>query len=278
MIFKNLIHFLCIASILILIQSCVPGYRAAQSFLRKTSTISVMVVPPPFTYLNYYPENPELFPPETDTVYDLEESFFLKDIQVQRADSLFMEALYGKLNALNVRVFNPDQFDVFFNQPDPKYIFTIAQSELLEYDDIYEQRALIDTLLYRKSFIVRTVSRNTWFEFVKVDNPDEEADMQVLYSNIATADAIDGQFRYRWMSGEVVYEYVPYLLNLNDIYELNRWAGVQNGHYIFEFLLNRYVEQNASYRFGQPVYLKYDPYRNAIRRGNDSDRFILMEP
>jgi hypothetical protein len=264
--------------LLVVLNSCFPGRHTANNFLKKRNTISIMVVPPGFTFLYYYPFNPHKYIIDGDTVYPVENSSFLKEANADIAQEIFYETLTNSLSGLYFNVYRPEQFDEFLNQQGKRYIFTIAQSEIIEFDDVFEDRALIDTMIYRQSFAIISFEHNNWFEFAKVDDKDENSGLQVLYSSFSISDNIDGRFRYHWLSGEVTYEYTPDLLAPDDIYRLNRTAGRENALLIMEFLMNNHVKEQEPYFFGVPPYFQYVPSRNTIRRAPDRKKFIILEP
>ena len=237
-----------------------------------------MIVPPTLRFINYYPLDPANPQAQFENPADLEESNLLKDFDEEELTDIFVESLFAHLKRYPLRVFRPEQFDKFLSAPGERFIFTIAQTEIIEYDEVMTDRALIDTTLYRQDFLLRNIARNTWFEFVKVDDQTEENGMQVLYSNFFTGDFVDGRFRYRGLSGEVTYHYSSILVGPNDIIELNRFAGQRNARYIFEHLLNRYVQKNASTVFASPAYFRYNVNTNSLSRGDTQSRFIILEP
>jgi hypothetical protein len=271
---KHAFHYLSLI-IMITMLSCVPGKKAARSFVQQKGNISLMMVPPGFISMNYYPVFPD-FLAEEDTLYSLDDSSFLKEIDLEKGRELFLNALiHGLEKVYRLKVYTPDDFDEFLSQPDPRFIFSLAQAEVMEYGDVFEHRALIDTLMYLQTFPVRTVEKSNWFEFVMVDDTEEEINMQVLFSYFKTSDVIDGRFRYQWLSGEVTYEYSSYPMAVTDVYELFRTAGRQNAAYIFDFLLNRYVAENTHSK-GNPVFLKYNPIDKSIRKDARATGFIIL--
>ncbi len=266
-----------IASVMITISSCAPGKRTASRFLEKRENIAVMLVPPSFTFLYYYPFDIYMNPGYADAYEDIEQSYFLRNTDIERADSIFVHALNESLREFNLKVFNPEEFDMFLSHEGKRFIFTLAQTELVEYDRIHTDRALVDTILYRQEFLLRTVERNTWFEFVTVDEQPEDAGMKVLYSTLFTADNINGRFRYRGLTGEMLYEYQSYLIDQEDIYAMNRFAGQRNARYIFEFLMNNYVEENARRFILRPSTFRYNPRTNNLSRQRGDDGFIILQ-
>src|SRR6056297_451024 len=166
----NRIYLFLVLFLLLAITSCMPGKKTATQFIEKRSDISVMIVPPPVTFFYYYPFNPDFADqfPDHDPK-DMENSFFFKEVKDSLLGEIFMRSLVRELNSYGFNTFTAESFDLFLNRTGEKYIFTIAQSELIEYDDLKTERALIDTTLYSQDFLIRHLEQNTWFEFVKVD-------------------------------------------------------------------------------------------------------------
>ncbi|MFW5663885.1 MAG: hypothetical protein ACOCYD_02495 [bacterium] len=271
-------RLLILAGFLLTISSCMPGRHTARSFIDKKEQIAIMITPPANTFLYYYPDSYTFDTDSQAKGEDIESSHFLKDIDVERATQIFTEALLDGLKKYDIKVFSQEQFDQFLAHEGDRYIFAMAQTEMVESDRQHTDKALIDTTLYRQDFLLRTVERNTWFEFSQVDKQDEDAGMKVLYSTFFTADHVDGRFRYRGLTGEVFYEYSSHLISLEDIYSLNHFAGTKNARYIFDFLLNRYVEQNAQPFLSQPVNMRYLPSQDKLTRSRDDQQFIIMQP
>jgi len=270
--------FLFLPIVLSVFTSCVPGKKMAGSFLEIKQEQAVIIVPPSFTFLYYYPSD-EPIESLPDGGQDLKNSKYLNDVDVEKASEIFLQSLYNELRKLDLRVFTADQFDEFLNHDGPRNIFTIAQTEMIEFDSEYSDRALIDTVLYRQSFLLRTIEKNTWFEFARVNDTDEGKPIKVLYSTFFTSDDIKGNFRYRPFSGDVFYEYSSYLITQEDIYELNRFAGEKNAQYIFDFLLNKYVEENSDIApENRKVFFRYSKSDNAIKKAGSEERFIELEP
>jgi hypothetical protein len=266
-----------IVLLMLLVSSCIPGMRTARKFVQeKEQKPAVMVVPPSFTFINFYPFDPANPQDQFNNPGNLEDSGLLHDFDENQANEKFMDALYNHLEEYPVRVFRPEEFDQFLAYPGDRFIFTIAQTEIIEYDQPFTDRALIDTLVYRQDFLLRHVARNTWFEFVKVDDSSSDGGMQVLYSNFYTGDQVNGRFRYQFFSGDVIYQYTSRIIDSYDVDQMNRFAGYRNARYIFEHLLNRYVQKNARPFLSEPGYFRFNVYDGSLSRGREDERFIII--
>jgi hypothetical protein len=272
---NNSFSLICFFALAVL-SSCAPGYRAARSFVEKKEPVAVMIVPPTNTYLYYYPYY--TVNDANDSLNGIKQSYFLHDLDVKRATALFTESLMRELKQYNLKVFTPDDFEQFLSYKGERYIFTTAQTEIVEIDKPYTERALIDTILYRQDFLLRTVERNTWFEFVKVDETNDNSGMKVLYSTFSTSDVIDGKFRYRGLTGEVLFEYTPYLLTPEDVYAVNIFAGKGNARYIYEFLLNQYAQKNTGKNLSPSTRFQFNFPDNRLYRSKNAPGFTIMEP
>ncbi len=267
----NRIHLFSFLILLLAMSSCMPGKKAATQFIEKRSDISVMIVPPPLTFYSYYPFNPDFadeFPDHNPK--DLEESFFFKEKNDSLIQEICMRSLVNELNAFGLNTFTSESFDLFLNRTGEKYIFTIAQSELIEYDDLKTERALIDDMLYSQDFLIRHLEQNTWFEFVKVDESSATppAGMQVLFSTFTRTDEVNGRFRYRPLTGNVYYEYSSEMLKKEDLYQHVHFSGKENARFIFEFLLNNYIRKNSDPLLSQPARFRYR---------KDTDRLVTID-
>jgi hypothetical protein len=267
----RILFFLFFLSLALINSSCTPGKRTAQNFVARSNQVSIMLIPPTSFLLYHYPYEDTGKEPE-----NLSESQLLAGVDTARSMEIFNESIRQELLNLNLNVFEPENFDSFLQQQGPKYIFAIAQAEIIETDRIFTDRAFVDTIIYRQDFLLRVIEQNTWFEFVKVDDPQEESAMKVLYSSFDVADRINGRFRYN-RNWEVYYEYQSEMLTREDVYNLNRFAGRRNGRYIYEFLLNLYVEEKRGPR-NTDRYFKYSPSAGNVYTSRDDYRFIILDP
>lgn len=70
---------------------------------------------------------------------------------------------------------------------------------------------------------------------------------------------------------EFVYE--PFRLRFDDLYWLSIFAGEKNAQFIFDFLLNKYIDEHMTNERSPSNYLQYDRQLHNIRPANN-DRFI----
>jgi hypothetical protein len=258
--------------ILLILTSCTPGKRTARSFVNQRDKVSVMIVPPAEVFLYHYPlDNPGQDPE------NLENSILLMELDKERSMELFTRGLKEGLEILKLQTFTPEQRDLFLSQKGDKYIFRTAQTEIIETDSIFVDRAFVDNIAYTHDLLIRMAKQNSWFEFVAINANQDTGPMQVLFSTIKIADRIIGDFRYN-RNWEVYYQYQIKSISSEDIYNLSFNTGRRNARYIFEFLMNREVELRHGKVGTGPDYFKYWPNTNKITISRDSNRFVILEP
>ena len=252
--------------------SCFSVQRMAREFSEHKHERVVLVLPPSHLFYDYYPYNPDE-KENHNTIYDISESNFIKNVEDSLYFEYFMEGLQERIERYNIDLYKLDSVDAFLSQEGKAYLFSIPQMELLEYKDIFAQEAVFYDELYVQEFERNNVVSNTWFEFNELSNSDGSP--KILFSMQYMGDYFDGSFRMDWLSGEVTYQYTPYKIDISDVYNLAYFSGKQNGEYIVDYLFNLYLED----MLGEDElehYYRYDRYRNSAQRADDN-RFIIME-
>jgi hypothetical protein len=127
--------------------------------------------------------------------------------------------------------------------------------------------------VYEVGFTQVNLNHSQWFEFSELNHPERH--MQVLFSSQFSRDVFDGRFRQNFFTGEMFYEFQPYRLRFEDLYQLSNFAGQKNAQFIFDFLLNKYIDDRSKKSRQAVDYLQYDRERHNIRRAFN-DRFIRI--
>lgn len=256
------------------LSSCLPGKRLATQFVMTEGNLNVLLLPPSGLIKKYYSGNPFDESSDTLTPDPLQQSEFIGEVNDTALVNYYLRSLTYHLERFQVKVYGPDQLDSFLQIDTIAYIFSMAQIELMEYVDEHVDTTILDTLVYRASFPRKNVEKSTWFEFTELNNPDRP--MEVLYSMQRTSDYFDGDFLL-WRNGEMTYRYSRFDMEEVDVYDLAYFAGQKNAQYIFDYLMNLYVRENARRLPRSDNYYQYDNERHAIRRAYN-DRFIVMPP
>lgn len=258
---------------LLLITSCTTGVNLAQQYVVEQDEINVLVLPPDALIKDYFPVHPDSIP--IDSFFALEEGLFLYQVEDSLVVRFFMETLISELNYFGIKVFTSENQDSFYQLDSNAHVFSVAQLQLMEFVDQKQEHTVIEGLVYEAEVDVTTLVQNTWFEYQNFLQP--ENDIQVLFSMQYRSDYIEGWFNVDWRTGEVSYEYVPYRLTLDDVYDLAATAAQQHAQYIFDFLMNQYIRENLSGPDDDLQYYQYDRERHMIQPAYD-DRFYVITP
>lgn len=268
---KYLKLIMLVMTLQLLTASCTTGYQLAQQYVVEQDQIHVLVIPPEVVYMDFFPAHPDSVPP--DTFFALEQGQFLHQVNDSLVIRNYLETLTYELNRLGITVYLPGSEEAFYELDSPAHIFSVAQMQLMEFVDQKQERTMVNGSLYEASVDITTLVQNTWFEYQGLHAP--ESQMQVLFSMQYRSDLIKGWFDYR--NQQVSYEYVPYRLTIDDVYDLAATAAGQHAQYIFDYLMNRYIRNNLSSPPDDLPYFQYDRERHAIQPAYDN-RFIIIPP
>lgn len=253
--------------------SCSSQRKLANEFITREADLHVLLLPPPGLLKKYYPMHPDSLPSGQVDPLIIEDSKFIKDAQDSVLMKLFMASLRENLEAFDVKVYGPADVETFLSLDSSAYVFSVAQIEIMEYLHEEIRYAVLDTTVYEVGFAQVNLNHSQWFEFTELNHP--ERPMQVLFSSQFSSDVFDGRFRQNFLTGEMFYEFQPYRLRFEDLYQLSNFAGQKNAQFIFDFLLNKYIDDRSK-KSPQPLeYLQYDRERHSIRRAYN-DRFIRI--
>jgi hypothetical protein len=257
----------------VLLASCTSQRKLATAFITEQTDIHVLLLPPQVILKKYYPVHPDSLAAREYDPLNLEASQFIKDAKDSVLLGLFMSSLRKNLEAFDVKVYGPGDMEPFLNLDSLAYVFSVAQIEIMEYLNEEVQYAVLDTTVYEVGFEKVNLVHSQWFEFTELNHPEQP--MQVLYSAQYTGDIFDGKFRHNILTGEMNYEFQPYRVRFADLYQLSDFAGSKNAQFIFDFLLNKYVDDHTKKSRRMVDYLQYDRDQHIIRRAYD-DRFIRI--
>lgn len=259
----------------LMLASCSNQRKLATGFITREAELHVLLLPPPAVLKKYYPIHPDSVAAGIIDPFNLEESKFIKDAQDSVLIMLFMNSLRENLETFDVKVYGPAEVETFLSLDSSAYVFSVAQLEIMEYLHEEIRYAVLDTTVYEVSFAQVNLNHSQWFEFTELNHP--ERPMQVLFSSQFSSDVFDGRFRQNFLTGEMFYEFQPYRLRFEDLHQLCVFAGQKNAQFIFDFLLNKYIDDHSK-KPRQPIeYLQYDRERHSIRRAYN-DRFIRIAP
>ncbi len=237
----------------VFLQGCTTGLHLANRFVLEETDIHVLLDPPPGVSKVFLPAPPE--EALNDTLPEEEAApRFLEQVDDSLYVEYFMDAIYDRLELLHVNWYGPDQEEEFLRQEGKKYIFDVAQLELMEYIDYESFYAEHRGGYHRDSVQITVLENSVWFEFRDLNLEDSEE--QVLFSLHATSDYVEGRFVRDRETGDIQLDAETFPLTDNDVLDLAWFAGERNAENIFNHLLNRYVADGLEYDLA--YYLYYD--------------------
>jgi len=247
--------------VLLLLSSCDVEKQIAQEYVNfNKHNISVLILRPDYI----------LKQNKIKTSDSITQDFYIKDI----SDSAFIEDyfndLFNELKTFGFKVYTDINIDSFLNADTSAYVFNISQILVEESITPKIESAEYDENLYEKTFMLNTVTVNSWFEVTKPNKKENQ--MQVLYSEHFINDYVKGRFIRSILFGDVEYKYTRNNITLDDVYRLSAFSGKKNADYIFDYLLNEHIYK----RIQRPKnYYHYNRVKGKIEQAY-LERFIFM--
>lgn len=261
-----------------LLLSCSPEKKLAREFLKNHDQVAVAVLSTDYLFKT------NLIAPEIKNFRTLNEkqqdslllatSIFLKEID----DTLFLrtyfKAFLTTLENFNIKVYAADQIAEFMRHSGDNYKVVLAQVEIEEDNFVFRADEIFDDVYYYQDFTLNRIRLHCWFETIRLNSYEKE--QPVLYASEELTDGFEGKFIPNWLTGEVKLHYNYYPLTLNDVYRLAAIAGERHAGYLFDYLMNEFIQQNSTGKKQKLKYLSYQ--RESGKFSIDGDRrFILMQ-
>ncbi|MBE0660885.1 MAG: hypothetical protein IH597_00310 [Bacteroidales bacterium] len=274
-IFVSLSLFILIA---LTLGSCSVERRLATEFFKNRHNTTVMVIPADFVYkrnLKKY-EVADVGQMEDAT---LDSVLYTRSIFMQNvSDSIFLEtymnALIKNLRNKGLKVYLEPDADIFLKDTTNKYIVNVAQLMLEENVELLFDPDYDVEYSYIGDFYLNKVSLSSWFEISGVN--EEAPKTAVAFAEMTMRDAFDGRLRFFPFTGHVMYSYSVDSIQVDDLYTMAEAAGTEYASYIFDYLLNRYVDRNVPTYEPRSIYFRYDFNTRMLKQAYD-ERFEFIE-
>jgi hypothetical protein len=264
--------------VVLLIASCSAERKLAVDFYRNRQSKAVLVIPADFIYKR----NLKAFEIEDarnmeDHVLDsvlFSESLFVQHI----SDSIFLETFTNRLikglRNIGLRVYLQPDTDLFFEDPSDKYIINVAQLLLEEDVELLFDPDYDPEYRYLGDFYLNNVILSSWFEVSGVN--DNGPKTEVAFAEMIMSDQFDGRLRYFPFTGNLIYTYSVDSVKTDDVYTLASTAGKQYSGYLFDYLMNRYVDRTIPPGKSRTVYYRYDFSTRMLKQAH-GERFEFIE-
>ncbi len=270
--------FLLILTGLMLLTGCTVERKLAKQFFQERQNTSLLLLPADFLYkrnLKAYEVADEGWMDDTT----LDSVLYYRSLFMQHvSDSVFLESYMNRLidglRSKGLGVYLQPDTDVFLSIPGDKYIVNVAQLMLEEtverlfdpeYDIEYD---------YIGDFYLNKVVLSSWFEISGIN--EENPEKSVAFGEMFMSDQFDGRLRFFPFTGGMVYTYSVDSIDLNDIYTMASAAGSRYSGYLFDFLMNRYVDRNIPSTEQRISYFRYD-FSTRMLHPTVDERFLILE-
>jgi len=254
---------------MLLLISCSSERRLANSFVRNREPVAVLLLTPDFSYkYSYKVPVVEKFDSLETAVQD--SLLYFNSGLVQYLDdsvvfSNYMSGLSAGLKSSGFSVYTSGMADDFVNSGTEALIFNLAQLQFEEFfDSISDEVSFGEEELYNYELFITALNINSWFELSGVNHYDTAT--RILYTSQTITDYFDGGFRYFPFSGEVKYSYTLDSLKTSDVYRVIRDIGLQYSGYLYDYLMNDYIQKNLPPGIKAEQTFTYDRQAGVVRK------------
>ncbi|MCX6243721.1 MAG: hypothetical protein NTU98_03370 [Bacteroidetes bacterium] len=273
---KRIRHLLVLVLLAVLGTSCTVEQKLGKDFLTQTPQINIELLSPEGLYkYNHKGEEIAGFDSMTGPQQDsalYADSRFIKNVD----DSIFLDryvnSFIEELRALGFKVY-VDGIDSLFKFQPQSYIVNLAQVQLDEYYQPFEDSEPIGDSVFYKTYELNAVDASAWIEVNKfnVVKPVKT----VLYSSFTGSDGFSGSFVEDGFN--IRYRYKIDSLDMHDVYNLASFSGRRHANYLYDYFMNQYIVRNMPSGFDILGYLHYDRQRKAFYF-TDDEKFDVLQP
>lgn len=262
----------------LLLGSCSIERRLAYEYYRQRQSNAIMIIPADFVYKRNL-KAWEIEGAEEMDDFTLDSALYSNSKFVQYiSDSIFLEAymnsLIDGLRKKGVKVYLQPDADLFLEETRTKHIVNVAQLLLEENVDLLFDPQQDMEYRFMGDFYLNTVVFSAWYEISGVNEHDPKT--AVAFADLTLSDRFDGRMRYYPFTGNMVYTYSVDSISVDDVYYLADAAGQEHSGYIFDYLMNRYIDQNIPPGKPRTVYYRYDFNTRMLKQASD-ERFEFIE-
>lgn len=277
---KRFFLWLSFGGLLLMITGCSAERKLAKSFIQNAHQNTVLVMPADFIYkhnLKAY-EIPNAHKLDKQLLDSLlfERSLFLKTIDDKQFLEIFNTSLVSELRQRKIEVIDAAESETFMSRQHDKFIVNIAQLQLEEdVEQVYHDSSEFEYYFLNDIFLNK-INFNCWIEISTVDQ--ENPFNRVVFASESITDKFDGRIRFFPFVGEFKYVYTIDSITPDQIYALASMAGNRFAGYLFDFLMNDYIDRKMETRLinTRSTYFSWDPRRFRLVPA-ENRRFIIMQ-
>lgn len=261
-----------ILSILIIgsLSSCYTEQTIAKRFVKETAFEKPAVW---FIGADYLFKNCDIEPDTTEIacimINDLNDSLLLENYNRNFA---------VQLESYGYQIYTYYEAKEFLEHDGLALIINVAQLEIEEFIEYYNDSQIFDTLEYFETLPVRSLKLNSWIEVSLSDT--NETNQEVLFVDNKISDLIEGYFTQHPFRGDVKYTFKRYDMKpgLTNVFVAR--SGTKDAEKMFDLWMNRYLERCFSEYAGQRVphsYYHFNSSKDRIEVIDAPERPIVLQ-
>lgn len=265
--------------LVMLLSSCSPQRKLAKEIVDQTPEWGVLALMPEQIFMinNRYDSNDENM--EGLSEYEknqqlLEQTLLLSKVDDTLVRRLFETAYLSTLRSYGVLVYEESAFEDFYERDSLSWVVNIAQLELQEFIENYEDEENFFGMRYLQTIPLNAVNIGVWVEISRLNGSSQKA--PVYFSDQNLFDALESDFVFDFSTNSVNYYYNIDSLTPQNVYDFSGFMGRLTAAYTYDQILNNQLEQQQGISDEDPVFYRYDPYLKRLFP-TEYDRFILME-
>jgi hypothetical protein len=272
--------YLLLAVFFLMITGCSLEQKLAKTFIEEARPKQFFLLKPSYVFKSNLKEF-EI--PGIDTLDDLtrdsllmDHSLFLKLISDSVLIEEFTDSFKRTLESYGTEVFPEDAVDTIMENGGTPYIVNIAQLSLEEYVHPYSSEEMVyDDVVVIDGIDLNAINYNLWLELGRMNT---EKSNKVLFASDYLLDDLNGNLKQNLLSGKITFDYTIDTITTYRVYEFARRFGRVTASYLFDYLMNYYIEENLPLDYPyEKLHYHYDPARKIVYIINPDEGFIELE-
>lgn len=259
--------------------SCSPQKKLARQFTEQAPEWGVLVMMPEqiFKLNERYDRDEKGMSEFSDFEKNqalLDQTLLLKTLNDSIVRLVFENAYLSTLRKYDVKVYEESDFEDFYGRDSLSWIANIAQLEIQEFIEDYEDEDMFYGMSYMKIVPLNAVNLAAWVEISQLNQSKQQADVYFTDQNLF--DQLESEFVYDFFTSQVNYYYSIDSLKTQDIYDFAGFMGRLTASYTYDQILNNKLENDLPQTTSERLFYRYDPFSKRLF-STEFDRFILLE-
>lgn len=263
----------------VVLSSCNPQKKLARQFTEQAPDWGVLVLMPEQIFMlnERYDRDEKDMSQFTDFEKNqelLNQTLLLNSLNDSIVRVVFENAYLSTLRKYDVKVFTESDFENFNERDSLSWIANVAQLEVQEFIENYEDEDNFYGLSYMQTVPLNAINLAVWVEISQLNQTNQKAEVYFTDQNLF--DQLESEFVYDFPTASVNYYYSIDSLKTQDIYDFAGFMGRLTASYTYDQILNNKLENNIPEIQGEQQFYRYDPFVKRLF-STEFDRFILLE-